>query len=156
MTLRIDCAGNVYSGVARREHIKYPNAWLHVVSFETIGGKASLRGRTEDFRELAQWILACVSAEEAGSGQGETSGFNRMEEMIQDVAGRPVVLSSEQWNGLVALMRAIAVAAVKQNSFGPGVAEERKQAGRCEANVRKLFVRDEPLDKKEDTPVKPA
>lgn len=47
-------------------------------------------------------------------------------------------MTAEQWNGLVALIRAIAVAASE-----PATAarlEAKRQAGACESNVRKMFV----------------
>lgn len=47
-------------------------------------------------------------------------------------------MTSEQWNGLVALMRAIVVSS--SSRFGPEAMEAKRQAGACEANVRKMFV----------------
>lgn len=49
-------------------------------------------------------------------------------------------MTPEQWNGLVALMRAIAVAAAEPGAIS-GL-ELKRQAGACEANVRKMFVDD--------------
>lgn len=50
-------------------------------------------------------------------------------------------MKPEQWNGLVALMRAIAVASTDR--FDVNRAHDSKQqAGKCEANVRKMFVDD--------------
>lgn len=49
-------------------------------------------------------------------------------------------MKPEQWNGLVALMRAIAVAAAEQGAITS--MEAKQQAGKCEANVRKMFVDD--------------
>lgn len=53
-------------------------------------------------------------------------------------------MTTEQWNGLVALMRAIAVAAAKGGDFGPDSMAAKRQAGACETEVRKLFVDDDP------------
>lgn len=51
------------------------------------------------------------------------------------------MMTPEQWNGLVALMRAIAVASTDR--FDVNRAHDSKQqAGKCEANVRKMFVDD--------------
>lgn len=49
-------------------------------------------------------------------------------------------MTPEQWNGLVALIRAIAVAAAEPGAL-TGM-EYKRQAGACEANVRKMFVDD--------------
>ncbi len=43
-------------------------------------------------------------------------------------------MTHEQWNALVALIRAVAVAAKS------GDIEDKRQAGKCEASVRQLFV----------------
>jgi hypothetical protein len=47
-------------------------------------------------------------------------------------------MTSEQWNGLVALMRAVAVAAAEHDKGAR--LEAKRQAGACESNVRKMFV----------------
>ncbi len=47
-------------------------------------------------------------------------------------------MTSEQWNGIVALMRAIAVAAARPDDM-----DAKRQAGACGAQVRQLFVEDE-------------
>lgn len=57
------------------------------------------------------------------------------------------MMTPEQWNGLVALMRAISVASVKQSTATPGLdtdaMDAKRQAGACETNVRKMFVTDD-------------
>jgi hypothetical protein len=50
----------------------------------------------------------------------------------------PMKMTHEQWNGLVALIRAVAVAAARQGDM-----DAKRQAGACEAQVRRMFVTDE-------------
>lgn len=52
-----------------------------------------------------------------------------------------MTMTSEQWNGLVALIMAHAVRAAKRNDTDH--TDAKRQAGECEKNVRKLFVVDE-------------
>jgi hypothetical protein len=58
----------------------------------------------------------------------------------------PLQMTTEQWNGLVALMRAIAVEAATPGKLADGVGEKlaaKRQAGACETQVRRLFVAEE-------------
>lgn len=52
-----------------------------------------------------------------------------------------MTMTSEQWNGLVALIMAHAVRAAKRNDID--YMDAKRQAGECEKNVRKMFVVDE-------------